>query len=149
MIGETTPAKAKTAVQLILVLASALTVACLAQSPPDSDRPDPVRITRGPVVEQVTDTTAIIAWSTNVNAGTTLRYGTEPDQLDLTANMPWGGFTHRVYLKGLKPGTTYFFQAESGEGQGTGSKATTAVDRFQTRSQAAKSPAGENGPTPD
>jgi phosphodiesterase/alkaline phosphatase D-like protein len=149
VIGATTPAKAKTTVKFILVLALALTVACLAQSSPDSGRHDPVRITRGPVVEEVTDTTAIIAWSTNVNAGTTLRYGTDPDQLDLTANMPWGGFTHRVYLKGLKPGTTYFFQAESGDGQGTGSKATTAMDRFQTRSQAAKTPAGENGPTPD
>jgi phosphodiesterase/alkaline phosphatase D-like protein len=149
VIGAATPAKAKTAVKFILVLALAPILACLAQSSPDSDRHDPVRITRGPVVEQVTDTTAIIAWSTNVNAGTTLRYGTEPDQLDLTANMPWGGFTHRVYLKGLKPGTAYFFQAESGDGQGTGSKATTAVDRFQTRSQAAKTPAGEDGPTPD
>ncbi|HET7872318.1 MAG TPA: fibronectin type III domain-containing protein [Terriglobales bacterium] len=122
---------------------------CLPQSPDDPISTDAVRITSGPVVEQVTATTATIAWSTNVNAGTTLRYGTEPDQLDLTANMPWGGYTHRVYLKGLKPGTTYFFQAESGEGQGTGSKATAAVDRFQTRSPAPKPPAGESAPTPD
>ncbi|HEX7288634.1 MAG TPA: fibronectin type III domain-containing protein [Candidatus Angelobacter sp.] len=135
--------------KFISIVAFVLNSWCLGQPLQDSDRHDPVRITRGPVVEQVTDTTAIIAWSTNVNAGTTLRYGTEPDQLDLTANMPWGGFTHRVYLKGLKPGTTYFFQAESGEGQGTGSKAQAAVDRFQTRSQAARTPAGENGPTPD
>ena len=28
-----------------------------------------VQITQGPVVEQVTDTTAEIAWSTNVNSG--------------------------------------------------------------------------------
>ena len=144
VIGKATPAKAKTAVKFILILALAPAVACLAQTPQEEDRLDPVRITRGPVVEQVTDTTAIIAWSTNVNAGTTLRYGTEPDQLDLTANMPWGGFTHRVYLKGLKPGTTYFFQAESGEGQGTGSKAQSAPSRFQTRARA--QPAESNAP---
>jgi Purple acid Phosphatase, N-terminal domain len=149
VIRQATPAKRIRTGKFILILSAIASALSLAQSSPDSDRHDPVRITRGPVVEQVTDTTAIIAWSTNVNAGTTLRYGTDPDQLDLTANMPWGGFTHRVYLKGLKPGTTYFFQAESGDGQGTGSKATTAMDRFQTRSQAAKTPAGENGPAPD
>jgi len=137
------------AIGTLLFLILALGAACLSQSPANSEGDDKVRITSGPVVEQVTDTTATIAWSTNVNSGTTLRYGTEPDHLDLTANMPWGGYTHRVYLKGLKPGTTYFFQAESGEGQGTGTKATAAVDRFQTRSLTPKTPAGENAPTPD
>ncbi len=58
----------------------------------------PVAITHGPVVENVTATTAIIAWSTNVNSGTTLRYGTDPNHLEEGAGMPWGGFTHRVYL---------------------------------------------------
>ena len=37
-----------------------------------------VQITHGPVVENVTDTTAEIAWSTNVNSGTSLHYGTDP-----------------------------------------------------------------------
>ena len=37
-----------------------------------------VQITHGPVVENVTDTTAEIAWSTNVNSGTALHYGTDP-----------------------------------------------------------------------
>ena len=95
----------------------------------------PVRITNGPVVESVTDTTAIIAWSTNVNAGTTLRYGSDPNRLDKTAGMPWGGFTHRVYLKDLQPGTRYFFQAESGKAQGTGTTVTAAVMAFETKAQ--------------
>ena len=120
------------------MLALSLSAACLAQTSPDSGREAPVRITSGPVVEQVTDSTATIAWSTNVNSGTTLRYGTEPDQLDLMASMPWGGLTHRVYLKGLKAGTTYYFQAESGQAQGTGSKAQADVARFQTKSRAAE-----------
>src|ERR1700744_6288083 len=62
-----------------------------------------VQITNGPVVENVTDTTAEIAWSTNVNAGPSLHYGTDPSHLDQTAGMPWGGLTHRVSLKNLKP----------------------------------------------
>ena len=92
-----------------------------------------VQITNGPVVEIVTDTTAQVAWSTNVNCGTTLRYGTDPGHLDLTAGMPWGGLTHRVTIKNLKPNTTYYFKAESGQGQGTGTRAETGQSSFQTK----------------
>lgn len=92
-----------------------------------------VQITNGPVVEVVTDTTAQIAWSTNVNCGTTLRYGTDASHLDQSAGMPWGGLTHRVTLKDLRPNTTYYFKAESGEGQGTGTRAETGQSSFQTK----------------
>jgi hypothetical protein len=92
-----------------------------------------VQITNGPVVENVTDTTAEIAWSTNVNSGTALHYGTDPSHLDQTAGMPWGGFTHRVLISNLKPNTTYYFKAESGQGQGTGTLAETAQASFQTK----------------
>lgn len=84
-------------------------------------------------MEQVTATTAIIAWSTNVNAGTVLHYGIDPQHLDQTASMPWGGLTHRVDLKDLKPDTRYYFQAESPKGQGTGTSATTAPASFRTK----------------
>jgi purple acid phosphatase-like protein len=92
-----------------------------------------VQITHGPVVENVTDTTAEIAWSTNVNSGTALHYGIDPGHLDQTAGMPWGGFTHRVLIKNLKPNTTYYFKAESGQGQGTGTMAEAAPASFQTK----------------
>jgi len=92
-----------------------------------------VQITHGPVVENVTDTTAEIAWSTNVNSGTALHYGTDPSHLDQTAGMPWGGFTHRVLIKNLKPNTTYYFKAESGQGQGTGTLAEAAQACFQSK----------------
>lgn len=92
-----------------------------------------VQITNGPVVENVTDTTAEIAWSTNVNSGTALHYGTDPAHLELAAGMPWGGFTHRVLIKNLKPNTTYYFKAESGQGQGTGTMAEAAPASFQTK----------------
>jgi Purple acid Phosphatase, N-terminal domain len=98
-----------------------------------------VQITQGPVVEQVTDTTAEIAWSTNVNSGTALRYGTDPSHMDQTAGMPWGGLTHRVTIKNLQPNTTYYFKAESGQGQGTGTQAETAQASFQTKPAGATS----------
>lgn len=92
-----------------------------------------VQITNGPVVESVTDTTAEIAWSTNVNSGTTLRYGTDAAHLDQTVSMPWGGLTHRVTIRDLKPNTTYYFKAESAQGQGTGTQAETGQSSFQTK----------------
>lgn len=92
-----------------------------------------VQITNGPVVEEVTDTSAQIAWSTNVNAGTTLRYGIDPGHLDQAAGMPWGGLTHRVTIKNLQPNTTYYFKAESSQGQGTGTQAETGQSSFQTK----------------
>ena len=98
-----------------------------------------VQITHGPVVENVTDTTAEIAWSTNVNSGTALHYGIDPSHLDQTAGMPWGGFTHRVLIKNLKPNTTYYFKAESGQGQGTGTLAEAAQASFQTKPAGATS----------
>jgi len=98
-----------------------------------------VQITHGPVVENVTDTTAEIAWSTNVNSGTSLHYGTDPTHLDQTAGMPWGGFTHRVLIKNLTPNTTYYFKAESGQGQGTGTLAEAAQASFQTKPAGATS----------
>lgn len=95
----------------------------------------PVRITQGPFLEYVTGTTAQIAWSTNVNAGTLLHYGLDPEKLDQSAGMPWGGLTHRVQLKTLQPGVTYYFRAESDQGQGTGTKAQSEPSSFKTREQ--------------
>ncbi|HEX4603448.1 MAG TPA: fibronectin type III domain-containing protein [Candidatus Angelobacter sp.] len=92
-----------------------------------------VQITNGPVVEHVTDTTAEIAWSTNVNSGTALHYGSDPSHLDQTVGMPWGGLTHRVLIKNLKPNTTYYFKAESGQAQGSGTLAEAAQASFQTK----------------
>jgi phosphodiesterase/alkaline phosphatase D-like protein len=92
----------------------------------------PVQITQPPKVENVTNNSAIIAWSTNVNSSTLVRYGTDQNSLNQSAQMPWGGLTHRVTLKNLQPGTTYFYQAVSDKGQGTGSKADAPVSSFQT-----------------
>lgn len=94
-----------------------------------------VKITHGPVVELITDSTAQIAWSTNVNAGTLLHYSTDPEKLNLTASMPWGGLTHRVVLKHLNPNTTYYFIAESPQGQDTGTRDEAPRSSFKTVGQ--------------
>jgi hypothetical protein len=121
----------------ILMMIAAVSIVSAAQAPSHPDDPAApsvaVEIVGGPVVEHVTDTTAVIAWSTNVNAGTVLHYGTDPNHLDRAAGMPWGGLTHRVDLKDLKPDTKYYFRAESPMGQGTGTSATAPPSSFRTK----------------
>lgn len=123
----------------ILVIGNLLSATGGAQtsaSGADAGTPDhetrSVKITHGPVVELITDSTAQIAWSTNVNAGTLVHYGTDPERLDHTAGMPWGGLTHRVVLKHLNPSTTYYFKAESMQGQDTGTQAQAPASSFKT-----------------
>lgn len=130
---ETSPAAAQSGSRASAAAQSMQQLPAPAPVSPIGTADNAVQITNGPVVEVVTDTTAQIAWSTNVNCGTTLRYGTDAGHLDLTAGMPWGGLTHRVTIKGLKPNTTYYFKAESGQGQGTGTRAETGQSSFQTK----------------
>lgn len=98
---------------------------------PDQPMP-PVKIIHGPVVELIGDSMAQVAWSTNVNAGTLVRYGTDPKELNQTAGMPWGGLTHRVVLKRLHPDTTYYFKVESAQGQDTGTRDESQQSSFKT-----------------
>lgn len=100
-----------------------------------------VQIIHGPVIESTKPTTATIAWSTNVNASTILKYGTNPGALNQTGEARWGGRTHRVYLRHLKPGTTYYYRIESTQAQGTGSQAVSGVQQFRTPGAAAASAA--------
>lgn len=99
-----------------------------------------LQITQGPKVEHVTADTAIIAWSTNVNAGSTVKYGTDANNLDKQAGAPWGGLTHRVTIKGLEPNKTYYFQVVSGEAQGSGARAMSDVVQFQTKAGQSTNP---------
>lgn len=91
-----------------------------------------VQITQQPRVESDTGNAATIAWSTNVQAGSKVMYGTNPNQLTQTASAPWGGVTHRVYLKNLQPNTTYYYQAVSEHASGSGTAATSNVSEFRT-----------------
>ena len=84
---------------LFICAAFLLAIHCHAgaqQSSVDDDvHYDPVKITNGPVVENVTDTTAQIAWSTNVNSGTMLYYGENP-RISLTRPGACHGAASRI-----------------------------------------------------
>ena len=91
-----------------------------------------LRISKGPVVEYLTGDQAVVAWSTNRNASTIVRYGTDPNNLTQTAQAPWGSDTHRVSIRNLKPNTKYYFVVESSQAQGTGAMAKSEPAPFQT-----------------
>ena len=109
---------------LLLAIALSLTTLVLGED---------LKITKGPVVEHAGQNTAVIAWSTNNSSATIVRYGTDPNHLTKTAEMPWGALTHRVTLKNLQPGTTYYFQAESS--LRSDSAANSQIEQFTTEGQ--------------
>jgi len=90
-----------------------------------------VRVTNGPVVRSITDTTALINWSTNVSTDTLLHYGTRSDALDEVARAPWGGLTHSIQLRNLTPDTTYYYRIGTSAAQNT--EPMSAVASFRTR----------------
>lgn len=99
----------------------------------------PLTITHGPNIEYVGPRTAEIAWTTSTGGSTVLRYGTDPNNLNQTAQEPYAmgqgsqHVTHRVHVPNLQPGTTYYFMVDSAQGQGTGTEAKSSVQSFTTK----------------
>ena len=128
-----------------------LLLACVlaAQVAKAAPQPQAVRIIDGPRVEGVGDTWAVIAWTTNNGGSSTLHFGTS-QSLNETAH---GGYTreaadratHRVHLKDLRPGTTYYFVADSSQGEGTGTEARSSMQSFTTKGAAGPAASGMPG----
>ena len=128
--------------KLLLAITLAAAFATLVQAQDADNRmkhPQAEKITHGPVVENVGRDYAVIAWSTNTGGSSVIRYGTNPSQLTQMAEAPYAdnektkGQTHRVHIRNLKPGTTYFFFVDSGQGEGTGTEAKSKVEQFTTK----------------
>lgn len=98
------------------------------------------RITNGPLVKETTRNSAEIAWSTDAPGSSVVKYGTSPQALTETAEKPWGGakesngdYNHTVWVKNLKPNTTYYYMVETGQGKGTGTEAQSQAQEFHTK----------------
>jgi hypothetical protein len=91
-----------------------------------------VRITNGPVIEEADGNHARIAWTTNIQGSSRVQYGTDLGSMNKLAEAPWGagGLTHRVELRNLQPGATYYFQVETG--QAAGSEVESDIFSFRT-----------------
>ena len=99
------------------------------------------KITNGPVIEDVGDTWATIAWTTNTGGSTVVRYGKSQDRMDQMSEAPYAdndkssAQNHRVQLRNLEPRTTYYFFVDSGQGEGTGTNAKSHIGQFTTKSK--------------
>jgi phosphodiesterase/alkaline phosphatase D-like protein len=94
-----------------------------------------VYLTKGPFIEYINRRQAIVAWSTNVRSSSIVRYGTDPNNLNQTAQAPWGQDTHRVEIRNLRPETKYYFVVESGQAEGSGTLAKSNSAPFTTVSR--------------
>jgi phosphodiesterase/alkaline phosphatase D-like protein len=130
---------------ILMALLVAIAIPALA-----SQQAAPEQITQGPNVEGVGDTWAVIAWTTNTGGSTIVHYGTDPNNLSQTGQAPYSdnektaSQNHRVHLKNLQPGTTYYYIAESGQGEGTGTQAKSSVGQFTTKGAGQASSAGQS-----
>jgi len=122
----------------IIVLIAALAISATA-APKHAPKAQAVKITDGPRVEGTGPTWAVIAWTTNTGGSSVIRYGTDANNLTQTAKSAYAdndktkAQNHRVHLKNLKPNTKYFFQVDSGQGEGTGTEAKSSVAEFTTK----------------
>lgn len=98
-------------------------------------------LTHNANIEYVGHDSAEIAWTTNAGGSSVIRYGTDPNNLNQTAEESYQNgqngqhVTHRVLIKGLQSNTTYYFRVESAQGQGTGTAAEGQVRSFRTKAQ--------------
>ncbi len=127
------------------VMALTLALAFTAWAKPN---PQAEKITQGPVVEGTGDTWAVVAWTTNTGGSSVVRYGTDRNNLNQTAESPYAdnektsAQSHRVRINNLKPGTTYYYMVVSGQGEGTGTQAGSSMGQFTTKGSAKSSGPG-------
>jgi Purple acid Phosphatase, N-terminal domain len=78
---------------------------------------DTVDIVEGPKLQSVGKNSAVLEWKTNKEAATRVQYGTSAGSLTQHAYEAGGSREHKIALKNLKPGTTYFYAIENRGGK--------------------------------
>lgn len=92
--------------------------------------PKVLRILSGPAVSQVTQTAALIRWTTDEAGDSLIRYGARSGEYGLVVRDAKSVKEHSLQLTGLKPGTVYQFVVESKDAKGN--KAQSRSLSFQT-----------------
>ena len=124
--------------------------ACALLAVPLALQAQQLSMTHNANIEYVGDDSAQIAWTTNTGGSSVIHYGTDPNNLNQTAQESYQTgqngqhVTHRVTIKGLQPNTTYYFRVESAQGQGTGTATQGQVRSFHTKNAGQAGTRGEN-----
>ncbi len=93
-----------------------------------SAKPGDITVVAGPIPQNVTDNQATIWWETSSPAATIVKYGTDPNNMNQTAQQPWGNQSHSVQISNLQPNTTYYYQVQRPSGE------VLKSGQFQTQS---------------
>jgi phosphodiesterase/alkaline phosphatase D-like protein len=135
----------------VLIFVLAAISACLipVRFPPAgiiaaAPKPNAAQITAGPELEIVSDTLAIIRWTTTNPGGTDLHYGivhygTDAKNLSQVAKSPnrrnpsHPDMIFRVRLAGLNPQTTYYYAVESTGAVGVNDGLSSPIRTFKTK----------------
>jgi hypothetical protein len=125
----------------VFLLAIVMTFAvayAVAAAPPQAGQD--IRITNGPMLEEVTGNAVVIAWTTDVPSSSRVWYSTDRNNLTHVAESPENGSnTHRVRIDNLRPNTTYYFQVESSQARGNRDQGESAgILSFRTLSPGAQ-----------
>jgi phosphodiesterase/alkaline phosphatase D-like protein len=136
--------------RLLRILAMTAATGCLlfanstaAQKTAFAAKAAPVKIMQGPELESAKDNWAIIRWKSDNPGGSdehfgVVHYGTNPRELSQTAKShirlnPGHTYTvFRVFVDGLKPGTTYFYTVDSMQADGRSDGVKSSVKKFTT-----------------
>ena len=75
-----------------------------------------IDVVSGPNVEPANDH-AVIRWSTDKVSASSIKYGTSQNNMSQEQKISGGSRDHNVTLTGLQPGTKYYFEILSRNGQ--------------------------------
>jgi hypothetical protein len=95
---------------LVRLLLSALLVAPAAVARAEA-------LARGPYLQDVSMTEATLRWRTDVSSDSRVWLGTRPDSLSVVASDGDRGRNHELRIKGLEPGSRYYYAIGSRDTQ--------------------------------
>jgi len=90
----------------------------------------PPTITSGPTVSEITQTSAMVSWTTGEDGDSRIRYGEHAGQYEYQAGSATLSAAHQIALTDLKPSTTYQYYVESTDA--SGNTVTSAEAYFRT-----------------
>jgi hypothetical protein len=97
----------------------------------------PPKITSGPVVSDVLQTSVVISWTTDEDSDSVVKYGRYAGKYEDQKSDPTPSKDHQVPLKDLEPATVYRYVVESADASGN---AVASKERFF---ETAATPTGE------
>jgi len=86
-----------------------------------------INVTKGPMIQYLDDTTAVISWATNLPASNTVYYGADRSNLLYTGGDFKDATEHRIHLSNLKANTRYYFQLDEPSSQPIASFTTVSA----------------------